>query len=201
MPRDAFEELCRLARKEHDRLFASGSAPALDDLVGWDFEGWNASLLPRLGGFQKFLKGFQRPDGAPAGEAEGFNCPVIQNGLDGEWLGLPSDGQPRRFGFYRVTRSEGTIALDYGAHAANPRLDPSRLLRDFLVAVGESSDLLLGRAHLALPGRPLAGYFILHRRRRLDAESFDPFSAPADRRRQPGVSERRPRGGGADWER
>jgi len=172
-PRDAFEDVCLATRAEHDRWFAAGTPPRLEDLVGWDFEGWNASLLPRLGGFQKFLKGFVQRDGIADDLADGFNCPVIQNGLDGEWLGLPSDREPRRFGFYRVRRSAAALELDYGAHPANPRLDPSRLLRDFVVALGDHDGVLLGKAHLALPGRPFAGYFVLHRRRRLARAAGD----------------------------
>lgn len=156
--RDAFEEVCLLSRAEHDALWEAGRPPALDALEGWEFEGWNASLAPRLGGFQKFVKGFLA--------GEGYNSPVVQNGLDGEWLGLPADDAARRFGFYRVSRTpDGEILLDYGAHPRNPRLDPSRLLRDTLVEIDGDPDLLLGRAHLALGRWIFAGYFLLHRRR------------------------------------
>ena len=156
--REAFEDVCLLSRAEHDRLWASGTAPALDSLAGYEFEGWNASLAPKLGGFQKFVKGFL--------DGEGYNSPVVQNGLDGEWLGLPADDDARRFGFYRVTTTpRGEVLLDYGAHPANPRLDPSRLLRDVLVEVERDPDLLLGRAHLALGRWIFAGYFALRRRR------------------------------------
>jgi hypothetical protein len=173
MSRD-FDDLCRLSRAEHDEIFTAGTPPAFEELDGFEFRGWNASLLPRLGGFQKFIKGFYRRPAGPAGEGEGFNSPAIQNGLDGEWLGLPADDEPKRFGFYRVAplphappgTPPGSLLLDYGAHAANPRLDPSRLLRDFLVKIGGNPDLLLGKAHLALGRLVFAGYFVLERRRR-----------------------------------
>jgi len=176
MSRD-YDDLSRLSRREHDSLFATGSPPALDDLVGWEFRGWNCSLVPKLGGFQKFVKGFyRRPEHSPQ-ECAGFNTPVIQNGMDGEWLGLPADDEPRRFGFYRVSSAApnetcggppGALLLDYGEHPANPRLDVSRLLRDVLVEVEGNPDLLLGKAHLAIGRWAFAGYFLLGRRRRHD---------------------------------
>lgn len=169
-----FEELCRLSRSGHDALFRGGTPPALDEIIGWEFCGWNASLVPKLAGFQKFVKGFYRRPENPAGECEGFNAPTIQNGLDGEWLALPADDEPKRFGFYVVRPAPGgpgtppSLLLDYGAHPANPRLEVARLLRDLLVRIEGSPDLLLGKAHLALGRWVFAGYFLLHRRRRHD---------------------------------
>jgi hypothetical protein len=172
---DDFEDLARLKRTELDRLFCTGTPPTLDELVGWEFSGWNCSLLPKLGGFQKFVKGFYRPPDAPLDQGDGFNIVVIQNGIDADWLGLPADDEPRRYGFYRVRPvvpgelndvPPGTPLLDYGAHPKNPRFDVSRLLRDLLVKIEGSSDLLLGKAHLALGRWPFAGYFLLRRRRR-----------------------------------
>ena len=180
MKRD-YLELARLTRREHDVLFAAGAPPEVDELVGWDFSGWNCSLLPKLGGFQKFIKGFYRgPEQSPA-ECAGFNSPVIQNGIDGSWLGLPADDEPRRFGFYRVRPTAageaagaraGALLLDYADHAANPRLDVSRLLRDVLVKVEGDPDCLLGKAHLEFGRWLFAGYFLLERRRRHDFRGF-----------------------------
>ena len=166
-----FEELARLSRSEHDAIFQAGDPPVIDELVGFDFCGWNCSLLPRLGGFQKFVKGFGRRGDAP----EGWNVATIQNGIDGDWLGLPADDRPRRFGFYTVgpTREpvagspSGSLFLDYGAHPANPRLDPSRLLRDVLVKVEGDPDLLLGRAHFDFGAWVFAGYFLFVWRREI----------------------------------
>ena len=154
-------------------MFRQGTPPSIEELVGWEFEGLNCSLLPKLGGFEKFVKGFYRRAETPQGECEGFNAVVIQNGSDGEWLGLPSDDAPKRHGFYRVIGYERggeapALLLDYGAHAANPAFDVTRLLRDFLVKLEGSSDHLLGKAHLALGRWLFAGYFLLERRRRTD---------------------------------
>lgn len=162
--------LARASRDEHDRVFRQGTPPAIDDIVGWEFEGLNCSLVPKIAGFEKFVKGFYRGAATAERVCEGFNAVVIQNGADGEWLGLPSDDEPTRHGFYRVATFEPpgsppTLLLDYGAHPANPRLDVSRLLRDFLVKIEGSADHLLGRAHLALGRWLFAGYFLLERRR------------------------------------
>lgn len=168
-----FEEVCRLTRREQQALFERGEPPPIESLAGWDFRGWNSSLLPKLGGFQKFVKGFYRKLDARPGEGEGFNCPVLQNGLDGEWLALPADDEPKRFGFYTAAplrepsarAPAESLLLDYGAHPANPLLDPSRRLRDLLVEIDGDPDLLLGKAHVSLGRWFFAGYFVLARRR------------------------------------
>jgi hypothetical protein len=167
-----FEELARLSRREHDELFRSGSPLSIEEIAGYDFCGWNCSVVPRLGGFQKFLKGFRRRPGDPPGRGEGFNVPVIQNGIDGDWLGLPADDDPRRFGWYSVSAVGDSIArahpqallLDYGAHPANRRFDPTRLLRDVVVKLDRDANLLLGRAHLDFGRWLFVGYFLLRRR-------------------------------------
>lgn len=176
MPHD-LEDVAHLTRKELDEIFRAGTPPSVEEIAGWEFCGWNCSLVPKLGRFQKFVKGFYRRPGGLPGECEGFNILALQNGLDGEWLGRPADDEPRRFGFYSVRPAPpaktgvppgGALLLDYGDHDANPRLDPSRLLRDTVVKVEGSPDLLLGRAHLALGPWVFAGYFLLKRRRQHD---------------------------------
>jgi len=163
-------DVSRLPRAELDEIFRQGTPPTIGELAGWEFKGWNCSLLPKLGGFQKFVKGFYRRAENPAGECEGFNIVMIQNGVDGEWLGLPADDEPKRHGFYRVLPFEEggeppSLLLDYGVHPANPRLDVTRLLRDLLVKIEGDPDLLLGKAHLALGRWVFGGYFLLERRR------------------------------------
>jgi hypothetical protein len=106
----------------------------------------------------------------------GYNCPVVQNALDGRWQTRPSDAEPRRFGFYTVAPVDPTrrdnhylhaLLLDYG-QGGNPAWDISRGLRDYLVQVdADNPDLWLGKAYAAIgPARVPVGYFVLERWRR-----------------------------------
>jgi hypothetical protein len=106
----------------------------------------------------------------------GYNCPVVQNVLDGRWHTKPSDTAPKRFGFYEVAPVDPTardnhylhsVLLDYGK-GGNKAYDPSRGLRDYLVQVDrDNPDLYLGKAYYALgPLRVHSNFFILERFRR-----------------------------------
>jgi hypothetical protein len=161
---------------ELERVMREGEAPTFDELVGWEWDGVNVGFVPGLLGIRKFRKGFYRgpnrvSDG-PEPCVHGYNIPVRQNGVENEHSAKPSDAKPKRFGFYRVHAASlssrhndypKALLLDYGLGANG--LDPSRFLRDFLVKVSaDSSDLLLGKAYLALGViRPFVGYFILRR--------------------------------------
>jgi hypothetical protein len=178
LPSAAALALARAPRGELERAMLRGTAPALAGLVGWEFRGINATAdgappLARLAGIQKFVKGMFR-----GGEDQvmGYNCPVVQNVLDGRWQTRPSDAEPRRFGFYTVAPVDPTrrdnwylhaLLLDYG-QGGNPAWAPSRVLRDYLVQVEpDHPDLLLGKAYAAVgPARVPVGYFVLERWRR-----------------------------------
>ncbi len=164
-PPDVLEEVMR-----------RGTTPKVDDMVGWEFKGYNTPLVTRIAGIRKFKKGFYRPEGAPAGqEAKGYNVKVVQNhSLTSPWIDLEADGEPVRHGWFEVhpvrmgdedNRYPNALLLDYGASHANPRFDPSRLLRDYVIQVYEDDgDLLLGKAYLALGFfRVFAGFFVLGR--------------------------------------
>ena len=153
--------------------FQRGVTPDVDALLGWEYRGINRAPLdaiPRIAGIKKFVKGMFR---AGDGRALGYNCPVVQNVLDGRWRTTPSDDQPRRFGFYEIAAVDPTardnhylhaLLLDYGK-GDNPRWDPSRQLRDYLVQLtADNPDLLLGKAYYAAgPARLALSYFILER--------------------------------------
>ena len=171
--------LARAPREELERAFVRGAAPDLDALVGWEHRGINctpagAPPLARLAGIQKFVKGFYR---AGDGRALGYNCPVVQNALDGRWQTRPSDAAPKRFGFYTVAPVDPTsrdnaylhaFLLDYGK-GGNPALDPSRGLRDYLVQL--DAERWLGKAYYAAgPARIPVGFFVLERWRRGPAQ-------------------------------
>jgi hypothetical protein len=153
--------------------FVRGATPDLDALVGWEFRGINHPAWASVVGIKKFVKGFFRGED---GRTMGYNCPVVQNVLDGRWHTKPSDTAPKRFGFYEVAPVDATardnyylhsVLLDYGK-GGNKLYDPSRGLRDYLVQVDPANpDLFLGKAYYALgPLRVHSNFFILERHRR-----------------------------------
>jgi len=161
-----------MSMRELEIVFQRGVQPDLDGLAGWEFRGTNTPGWAKLVGIKKFIKGMRRGEG---GDVYGYNCPVEQNGLDAPWIAKPDDAAPKRFGFYRVAPVDPTsrdnaylhaVLLDYG-RGDNPRLDPSRGLRDYLVQVDAASDdLFLGKAYYAVgPLRVATSFFILERHR------------------------------------
>jgi hypothetical protein len=174
-PTAAALALARASRRELEQTFLRGATPDIEALVGWEFRGINATPrgappLARLAGIQKFVKGMFRADDS---RVMGYNCPVVQNVLDGRWRTRPSDAAPKRFGFYEVAPVDPTsrdnhylhaVLLDYGK-GGNAAWDPTRGLRDYLVQVDAAApDLLLGKAYYAVgPTRVGVGYFVLER--------------------------------------
>ncbi|MDY0063070.1 MAG: hypothetical protein RBU45_24905 [Myxococcota bacterium] len=163
-PADVLEEVLR-----------RGTTPALDDLAGWEYRGYNTPDVTRLLGIRKFKKGFYRsPEGPPA-QIAGYNVKIRQNGsLLLPWEDLLVRDAPVRFGWYDVypvrlgeedNRYPDALLLNYGSSPKNPPLDPSRLLRDYLVQVyPDDPELLLGKAMAALGVfRVCVGYFVLGR--------------------------------------
>jgi hypothetical protein len=172
-PSEAALRLEASSHAELDRVFLRGEMPDLEQLVGWEFRGINHPAWARLAGIKKFVKGFYRGDD---GRVMGYNCPVVQNVLDGRWHTKPSDTAPKRFGFYQVAAVDPTardnaylhsVLLDYGK-GGNKIWDPSAGLRDYLVQVDPTNpDLFLGKAYYALgPLRVHSNFFILERFRR-----------------------------------
>lgn len=155
---------------ELEKIFVRGATPDLDALVGWEFRGINhlpLNVLPvaNLLGIKKFVKGFFR---AEDGRVMGYNSPTKNNVLDGRW-----HVAAKRFGFYEVYPVDPTardnrylhaVLLNYGK-GENPALDPSQVLRDYLVQVdAKNPDLFLGKAYGAFgPIRIPTNFFILER--------------------------------------
>jgi hypothetical protein len=113
--------------------------------------------------WKTFEKDFRRdPD---TGVLRGWNVRLEQTGLDGEVSPRLRNGAPWIFGHYEVLDRGDHLELDYG-RGDNPRLDPSRLARDPLVAVHPGSvewlfgatDVCLGRWRVRTPS-----YFLLQR--------------------------------------
>ena len=124
-------------------------------------------------GIRKFIKVFYLDK---SGSSFGCNTPVVQNGLDSEWIPRPHPDRPKRYAFFAVDpadpdaadqRRHGAALLDY-ARGANPPYHVARILRDYLVRVEPGSDdLLLGRAFFVVAGRMADSYFLIERYRPL----------------------------------
>jgi hypothetical protein len=151
-------------------IMRRGERPDFDRMAGWEYKGFNRPEVIKLLGIQKFVKGFYRD---ATGMSWGYNEPVQQNGRDGAWIARPSPERPKRFGYYRVRPVDPrerdhwlveALLLDYG-QGPNPRWEPARFLRDYLVRIERGSDdLLLGAAGVALgPARVPTNFFVLER--------------------------------------
>jgi len=166
---------------------ASGHPVAASDLAGWLYQGVSLGLprwLERLT-WSVFVKGFAA-DGAAV---RGWNVRIRQGDdrLLDAGAALHAEvrrGAPFVFGHFHavsveVWRASGRPArglpahglmLDY-RHAANPRLDPTRLVRDPLVALQAGDPtLLLGRSMVEFADRlwGTPSYFVLRRWRKVD---------------------------------
>ena len=164
-PTEAALALERASRAELELVMLRGATPDLDALVGWEFRGINHPAWARLAGIKKFVKGFFRGED---GRVMGYNSPTKNNALDGRW-----HVAAKRFGFYTVAPVDATakdnkylhaVLLNYGK-GHNPALDPSQLLRDYVVQVdAKNPNLFLGKAYGALgPLRIPTNFFILER--------------------------------------
>jgi hypothetical protein len=165
-------ELDHMSARQLERVFMDGLTPEAKELAGWEFRGFNTPSWTRIFGVRKFFKGFYRCDDRLCG----YNLAAVQTPLTERWLDKPIAGGPRRFGFYQVSPVDPTardnnylhaVLLDYGA-GKNPRLDPSRGLRDYLVRVEQDNpDLFLGKAYYAIGAAriPTFSYFVLERHR------------------------------------
>jgi len=170
-----YESLAKSSDKDLEFVIRSGVTPALEDLAGYEFKGYNTPFITQILGFRKFKKGFFLGAGQAVenGEISGYNVVVGQNRIDEPWTAKPSDQDPKRHGFYRVYKVRkaeidrqypNALLLNYGL-GGNSLLNPARLLRDYLVQVDlENKDLLLGKAYFALgPMRVFPSFFILER--------------------------------------
>lgn len=127
---------------------------ALDDSeyrgVSLGLPGW----IDRLA-WKTFMKVFHRdPD---SGHLRGWNVRLEQKGVDGPCVPKMRGDRPVTFGHFRVVEAadrpmprpvQQGLLIDYG-QGQHPPLDPTRRLRDPVVAVNSgSADLLLGWSYL-----------------------------------------------------
>jgi len=164
------QDLARLPAGELEQVFARGTTPEVDKLVGYEFMGYNVPFFAKILGIKKFRKGFyQHGD-----ETFGYNIPQYQNGLSEPWRSRPVDHNPKRFGFYSVkkvspeakeNKETGAIILNYDDGDNWPW--EGSFLRDYVKqADPDNDDLYLGKAYVALgPLRIMPSIFIIERLR------------------------------------
>jgi hypothetical protein len=170
----AYLDLARRSKSGLAAVFASGGAPDIAALAGFEYRGYNHPPAAALLGIRKFVKAFYLDR---SGLPFGCNTPVAQNGLHAEWIPRPSPDRPKRYAFFKVDppcpdasdrERHGAVLLDYG-RGGNSAYDITRILRDYLVRVEPGSDeLLLGKACFVVAGTRLAhSYFLIERYRPL----------------------------------
>lgn len=173
MTRLTYQEICTSSSRELESLLRGGVTPALEDLAGWEFRGFNTNPGAEILRIRKFKKGFAWDARSP-GALQGYNVKVRQNGLLNPWIPKLQHGEPIRhapFVVYRVRPGErddrypNGLLLNYWAASGRPLLDPSIVLRDYLVQVyPDDRDLYVGKAYGAVgPLRVVGGYMVLGR--------------------------------------
>jgi len=128
--------------------------------------------MARLAGIKKFIKGFYRHED---GRVMGYNCPVVQNVLDGRWHARPLESRTEAVRLlYRRARR-----CDARDKRVSPR-GPARLRQGRQQALGSDAkyprllrpvdpanpDLFLAGVHGTGPARLHTNFFILERHRR-----------------------------------
>lgn len=170
-----FDELTKYDNRRLDPLMVSGGVPALTDVLGYEFRGWNIQGLTEVLGTRKFIKGFYTEDPA-APTAWGYNMPVEQNGRDKPWVSKQKNGQPVRYYFFGLLPGpklkdaiySRLLVVDYRKWAEYSPFNPVRYTVDYLVFPEPANrDLLVGKSYAQLTHgiRPLLGFFIMERLR------------------------------------
>ena len=175
-----YEALAIAGNETLEDIFRRGVAPDLETLSGWEFKGYNTLDVTQVLGFRKFKKGFYRANGSgDFSRIDGYNVKIkqAQVGLEEAWIDVVKGGESVKHGWFDVypvnlnevdNKYPRAVLLNYGTADRNPKVDPSRALRDYLVQVyPDNPDLLLGKAYVALGVlRVPVSFFILERSNR-----------------------------------
>lgn len=164
------DDLLTLSNRQLADLLAAGRPVDADALIDMEYRGTSLGLpafVDRLL-WKTFVKTFHRDP--QTGAVRGWNVRMEQTGLDGPLVPMKRRGVPLTFGHYAVQPAvDGPgLSLDYGA-GGNPWYDVMRVVKDPLVSLDGSPDLLLGGSVVHLgPARWLTpAFFALQRARPL----------------------------------
>ena len=171
--------LLHASRRELRARIVEGHPVDPDALAGWAYRGVSLGLprfVERLS-WKTFQKTFWR---CPrTGRLLGWNVGLHQDGVDAPSRPLLRDGKPATRWHYEVIEPRGVpfprgfdrgLIIDYG-RGENPRFDPTRLMKDPLVALAPGDpDALLGMSYAVVGGVCLEtpSYFTLEREHRID---------------------------------
>jgi choline dehydrogenase-like flavoprotein len=168
-----FEQLTEFSNERLEDLVRIGSTPRIDDVVGYEYRGFNLQPATKIIGTRKFKKGFYAAYPG-ANHAWGYNMPIVQNLKDEPWVAVPNEENPRRYFFFKILpagapgydrRYAHTLIVDYSKWDGYFLLNPARYTVDYLVYPDpENRDLMVGRSDFVMgPIRFFMGYFILER--------------------------------------
>jgi hypothetical protein len=164
-----YDSLASSTDETLEQALVDGTQPDLETIAGHEYRGWNTPFFAATAGILRFKKGFFK-DPSAGGAVRGYNKDIVAGGgLMDPWTEKGKDGKAKPFGFYEIVpQTSGpypnSVLLNYDCPRNFP-LDPTKLLRDYVVQVNpDNPHLLLGKAYLALPGKwPTVSYFILER--------------------------------------
>jgi hypothetical protein len=179
-----YETLAKADMATLERVMLEGTAPDMQQLVGWIYCGWNHEWVGRLSG-EKFKKGFWPKDG----QVYGFNEMCYQDslGVNGKWRVRMLNRRPIQLGYFRcsLVKDEPPEPLNrpyrhLGHFNYNVSMNtwqnlPFRVIRDFVVLPNEGDhELMLCKAFLQ--GTPQINvfycYFLLGRREKIQYEPW-----------------------------
>lgn len=173
----SFRDVIAYDRRTLEAIMIHGATPKKEELIDYEFRGYNPPMFARVLGFQKFVKGFFEDRKGLAG----YNLFTLnpRSGPSAEWIAKESGKNRGRHGFYdvvpvkpgsRYDEFEQAVLLDYGS-GRNSRLNPECRIRDYLVQVDpDNPELYLGKAYLDLGVTSVhSNFFVLERFRRTAA--------------------------------
>jgi hypothetical protein len=173
-----FVQLCLKTDDELADIFARGTMPSFEELVGYEFDGYNTMDLTQVIGIRRFRKGFLAADETVGpNEIGGYNVTVRPGPPTTYWDVVYKKGKPHRHSPYRVyevppgdkeEKYPNALLINYECKR-NPAWNPG-FLRDYLVKVDPGNpDLFLGKAYVALgSARIYVSYFVLRRAEKVD---------------------------------